>query len=67
MYLLLTNPTLVIVTIYAHSYVSIYTGADPGFSERGSENLKKGIWSVAPEAIGIVLLNIKIIHLHEYM
>ena len=25
--------------------------ADPGFSERGSENLKKGVWSAAPEAI----------------
>ena len=37
------------------------------FLKGGSENLKKGIWSVAPEAIGIVLLNIKIIHLHEHM
>ena len=37
------------------------------FLKGGSENLKKVIWSVAPEDIGIVLLNIKIIHLHEYM
>ena len=25
-------------------------GADPGFSERGSEILKKRLWSAAPEA-----------------
>ena len=32
------------------------SGADPGFSERGSENLKKGAWSVAPEALGICII-----------
>ena len=33
-----------------------YTGADAGFSGRGSENLKKGVWSAAPEAIGIYIV-----------
>ena len=44
-----------------------HQGRIQDFLKGGSENLKKGIWSVAPEAIGIVLLNIKIIHLHEHM
>ena len=48
-------------------YVCQLQGRIQDFLKGGSENLKKGIWSVAPEAIGIVLLNIKIIHLHEYM
>ena len=46
------------------------TGADPGFSERGVKifkNLKKGVWSVAPEVIGVYIVNTKIIHLHEHM
>ena len=34
----------------------ISTGADPGFSERGSENFMKGVWSAAPEAIGIYIV-----------
>ena len=29
---------------------------DPGFSEGGSENLKKGVWSTALEAIGICIV-----------
>ena len=32
------------------------SGADPGFSEGGSENLKKGVWSTALEAIGICIV-----------
>ena len=43
---------------------------DPGFSERGVrkfKNLKKGVWSVAPEVIGVYIVNTKIIHLHEHM
>ena len=31
-------------------------GADPGYSERGSENLKKGICSVSLEIIGICIV-----------
>ena len=30
--------------------LGICPGVDPGFSEEGSENLKKGVWSVALEA-----------------
>ena len=53
-------------TTCMHMYVC-KQGRIQDFLKGGSENLKKGIWSVAPEAIGIVLLNIKIIHLHEHM
>ena len=34
----------------------IYAGADPGFSERGSENLKEGVCTAVPEAIGICIV-----------
>ena len=34
----------------------VKAGVDPGFSERGSENLKKGVWSAALEAIGICIV-----------
>ena len=40
---------------------STVTGADPGFSERGSGNLKKRVWSAAPEAIGICIVKHQII------
>ena len=40
-------------TMVEHAYPS---GADPGFSERGLENLKKGVWSATPEAIGICVV-----------
>ena len=41
--------------------------ADPGFSERGSENLKKGVWTVDPEALGICIIKHQIIHFeHMY-
>ena len=34
-----------------------YAGADPGFSERGVRKfLRKGIWSAAPETIGICIV-----------
>ena len=51
-------------------YNAMDSGADPGFSERGVrkfKNLKKGVWSVAPEVIGVYIVNTKIIHLHEHM
>ena len=35
---------------------SVCSGADPGFSEGGSENLKKDVWSVALEVIGICIV-----------
>ena len=34
-----------------HNLNNVNYGADPGFSERGSERLKKGVWTAAPEAI----------------
>ena len=30
--------------------------ADPGFSEEGSEYLKKGVWGTAPEAMRVCIL-----------
>ena len=32
------------------------SGTDPGFSEGGSENLKKGVWTADPEAVGICII-----------
>ena len=34
----------------------MHPGADPEFSERGSENLKKEVWSAAPEVIGVYIV-----------
>ena len=35
----------------------VRAGADPGFSERGVRKfLRKGIWSAAPETIGICIV-----------
>ena len=40
---------------------------DPGFLKGGSENLKKGVWSAAPEAIGICIVKHQIIHFEHDM
>ena len=40
---------------------------DPGFFERGSENLKKGVWNAAPEAIGIYIEIIHFEHMFKHI
>lgn len=42
--------------------------ADPGFSEEGSEYLKKGVWGITSEAVWVYILKtLKSLHDFEHM